>query len=812
VPVLRGGGGGGGGGGEGDGSSSSTTTTTNAQVLVYASRVADVLRLSGLTPACLSRKKGRERTPAARRAALERAGVPLRADVGAREAAAAAAAGAGGGGGGAGELEATETVCLALHPALELELAEEEQGDQAPVLRAALQALRDTGRADAVPLASAAEVCRLTLGAAREAAGAAGLCSGGHAAVGSDDAGGLQWPPKLEVALPRLGDDAPEQKQQQQHQRRLLASGWCDRLHLLDSRCCPAHARWMLRLCPGPCYCGGVLGEHPPLPRLLEDAERALEARHQRSWAGRRGRRGGQQQPLLQVTWSPSPPQEPSAPERCCLFVAGLDPRLSAAQARGTILAALAPLLLAGGSGTTSGSPSFRVVLSKAPAGRTRGWARVTVSPATLADAAIAALSSFSEAPDHHPQPGRRRRRRRPAPLLLSASRSLGRADALFPLLPPQSRLRLRLDPVASFSVMDQPLAERVADLLLALCVATATHEEEEEEEAADGRSKRDHPYRRHHHAVDACACAGGSALALAKRFARVTAIELEPDRADDLAHNFAAAVGWRRRPALSEGEGEGEGGGGGDGRGGGEGSGTAAAPRQQRWWVEMRQPPEQEEEEEEEEAAREDEDDEDDHLSSRLPPPPPPRERRAVVACADALRLLLRPGSFAGPLPPGLEPGAPPVDVVFFDPPWGGPQYRADDDDDEDDEDDAQQHHQRQLHAECHAPVLMMRDGAAAADLLFAAEPLSATAAALLSSCCRMVALRLPAPDVDPRAFVAKVARRMEEEEMGGVDAVATASGRSLLLVLRRRAAAPASPQWARALRQHDCSELTPI
>jgi hypothetical protein len=731
VPVLRSGGGGGANGangtnrGNGDSSSNS-----NARVLAYASRVAEELRSDGsgenhLTTACFSSKSARATTPAATRAALERAGVPLRADVGAREA--------------SGAEDQQATVSLALHPALELSLPEEEAAAAPSPVLLALQSLRDRGRADGVPLAHAAKVCRRALDAAREAAcGAAGAA----AADNADD--NAEWPPKLEAApTPEEEEQQPSSSCSRRRRRRpdLLAAGWCDRLHL---RCCATHARWMLGLVPGPCYCGGVLGEHPEVRQLLASAERALEARQQRSWVRRGAAAAGRQQEELQAVWSPSPPREPPPPERCCLFVSGLDPRASAAQARGTILAALAPLLSSAAAAAGGSGASFRVAPSKGPSKRTHGWARVTVSPASLADAAIAALSSSSlgGGDGGGSNDGRRRR-----PLCLTASRSLGRVDALFPRLPFEARLRLRVDPVASFSVMDQPLADRVAGLLAALAEAVAV--------AAGAASAG-----QQQHAVDACACAGGSALALAQRFARVTAVELDADRADDLLHNFAVAARWRAN----------------DGGGGG-----GVRPR---WWVEMRQPEEEGEHE----------------------------KRRAVVACADALRLLLQPEEMLGlPLPPGLEPGAPPVDVVFFDPPWGGPQYHQDAaGEEEDDDDDGEE----EEHPPCHAPVVV--DGAS--DLSFAGAPLSATAAELLSSGrCRLVAVRLPARAVDARGFAARVSRRVaeqEEREGGKVTAVSAAMGRSLLMVVARAAAeavaaAPAAFWPSALLREYDCSVL---
>jgi 16S rRNA G966 N2-methylase RsmD len=663
-------------------------------------------------------------TLAATRAALERSGVPLRADVGPREA-------------------AEGSVCLCLHPALELRLplsSSSSSSSPSPVERA-LRQLEREGRADGVPLSAAAEVCRRALDAACELEGRS---SSKSTAALSD------WPPEL-VPLPADDDDGDNGDQRQRRRRRrpdLLRTGWCDRLHLPGASWCPAHVRWLLRLASGPCYCGGILGGHGSMDELLARAEEALAER----WQRRRWRRQQQQHAPAAVVafeWSPSLTTPPPPPEHACLFVSGLDERAPAARVRAAILAALAPVVEAATAAAAAtqpldSQPLVRVVTSKGPASRTRGWARVTV-PAELAEQALAALSA----------PNKRQ----------IASRSLGRADALFPLLPPASRLRLRLDPVATFSVMDQPLAEKVADLLAALAEGTAT--------AAEAVPR---------HAIDACACAGGSALALSRRFARVTAIELDPDRAEDLAHNFVAAARWRRPPVEE------------------------AVPSPSRWWVELRQPEAQEEEDGQEDPP---------------PWPPVPAERRAVVACADSLRLLLRPEALlsrqagsALPPPPGFggaddAPQPPPLDVVFFDPPWGGPQYRDEEalslgDDDNDKNNDAPGATTKKNKRDCHAPV------AADDDLHFGGRWLSSAAAELLaSSRCRLVAVRLPARTVDARAFARKVAAAAP-----GAEALLAVWGRSALVVVGRASAAlapaAASPLLGEALRRHGCAPLS--
>jgi len=841
APLMRGrsaasgGDGGGIGGGDGDGIGDGTGGDVNARVLAHAARVVAALRESGLSAAGCPRGA----TPAAARAALERAGVPIRADVGAREAAGTAAAAVAAGAG---------TVALSLHPALELQEAPEGEAEHpatAAAVTLALRALRAAGRADGVPLQAAGEVCLRALDGARERPGRRRPHHGEDGPDADEDDAAPCWPPELSAApaAPEESEgeegDAEEeeaedggseqqqhcgrrrQRQQQRRRRRrqgpdaLLPAGWCDRLHLRRSWCAP-HARWLLGVARGPCHCGGALGGHPALAEVLAAAESALCRRHWRR----------QQEPhappraQLAFEWIPPLPPDGHAaprpePERASLFVTGFDERVPAAQARSTILAALAPLASwasaggnkrGGGGGGGVGSATFRVAVSKGSAGRTRGWARVTV-PAELAGAALAALSvGGSGGP-------------------LTASRALGRADALFPRLPPAGRLRLRLDPVAAFSVMDQPLAEKLAEALAALAAATA----EADLGTAAGGGEEDRapqPPPRPLHAVDACACAGGSALALARRFARVTAVELDADRAEDLAHNFAAAASWR--PVL-------------DGAADRDGAGAARGGPPPGWWVELRQPPCGEEEEEAGIWPRDGGCDGGDGDAGAWPPIP--RERRAVVACADSLRLLLRPETLLGatatgaaggaplppPLPPGFRLGGPPLDVVFFDPPWGGPQYREDDgEDNEDDEAGGA------APTDCHAPVVVAAKRAGAGetnsappgDLLFGGAPLAGACAALLASGrCRIVAVRLPAFAVDARVFAAKVARRLA----AGAPPVALLAtwGRSAVVVLiaggerdgggaaaAARAAAASTGgggRLGRALKTHEFALITP-
>lgn len=196
---------------------------------------------------------------------------------------------------------------------------------------------------------------------------------------------------------------------------------------------------------------------------------------------------------------------------------------------------------------------------------------------------------------------------------MMQVSHSCGRADALFPYLPYALRCRLRIDAVGAFSMADQDTGDTMVDLVAFVAAAchnlllpprpavappdnAAEGEEEagqlEQEAQASVKAKRDGqaaagearerinqsnmtapssesaannatpPQRQPPpllpsvpvllplHATDATACCGGSAIALARRFGRVTAVELDGDRADDLQHNVTL-LGWPARRAT---------------------------------------------------------------------------------------------------------------------------------------------------------------------------------------------------------------------------------------------------------------------
>ena len=215
-----------------------------------------------------------------------------------------------------------------------------------------------------------------------------------------------------------------------------------------------------------------------------------------------------------------------------------------------------------------------RVKMGRNERGHTTGYCWVWVPSAAAADAAVAAwdgarLPGFTVGVA---------KEGRPPPYEVTAAGPLqvgaatDKRDMLFPDLPRSMRLSLRFDGVALFSVTDAPTADRIADILgtvvggaafVAAAAAVAAAEEEEEEEEKKKEEKKKKKEEKAAAAVvparvgvvDAFACVGGSALALARRpdvFRCVVAVELDAGRADMLAHNLAAALDLSRGGAQA--------------------------------------------------------------------------------------------------------------------------------------------------------------------------------------------------------------------------------------------------------------------
>lgn len=90
----------------------------------------------------------------------------------------------------------------------------------------------------------------------------------------------------------------------------------------------------------------------------------------------------------------------------------------------------------------------------------------------------------------------------------------MDKRDFLFRFVAPEIRIQLRFDEEAFFSTTDQLTADRISKSLLTFIPRTSL-------------------------VVDATACVGGNTYSFAQHFARVRAFELDPRRAEMLAHNL---------------------------------------------------------------------------------------------------------------------------------------------------------------------------------------------------------------------------------------------------------------------------------
>ncbi|KAG2486549.1 hypothetical protein HYH03_014850 [Edaphochlamys debaryana] len=305
------------------------------------------------------------------------------------------------------------------------------------------------------------------------------------------------------------------------------------------------------------------------------------------------------------------------------------------------------------------------VAVSRTRSGGSHGWARVTLAAADDAAAAAAAATAVRQLDGVLRLAGRR----------LSVAPSCGRLDTVFPGLPFPLRSALRLDPTAAFSATDQASADAMTRLLADLAqslfrmpqqstMASENRTETEAAGASAGTTVAVAPAAPESPAVvakpgteaeardggeearargkgllplavtDGTGCSGGNALSFARAFGRVAAVELDEERAADLRYNAALVGAWaaftqrRRTEAAERREDEGhsraE-----DAAEGMQSRGNSSAPGSGGG------------EEAQEEAV----------LMGDL-----------EVLCGDytALASSLR------------------QDLVFLDPPWGGPQYRG--------------------------------------------------------------------------------------------------------------------------------------
>ncbi|KAF8056145.1 hypothetical protein HT031_006496 [Scenedesmus sp. PABB004] len=539
-------------------------------------------------------------TPGAKFHRWERLGVPLRLEVGRTEAAAGSAA-------------------IALHPALTAALAAAAGSDgelralleqlgaawPAPARGAPAQQPAAAGggsvgapprhgatavpagarpvRLAGVPVAQAAAVCRRLLDAV----------AAGAEQPHSSASGGGAWP-------------------------RSLPYGACAKLHLwadtpFDARPCVAHLQHLVGIAR-PCHCGAA----PHVSRA------ELQAELQRCAAD-----GGEPAALrfsVQRAAAPATAAAaagddgdgsdeagggggPRSSDAVALFVSCIPGACAAASVRQALLAAFAPHGVAGVVAPAVGERR-----------RSRGWARVWLQDAAAAAAALEALQGQLVLAPGAP----------PAQL----SWCTGRADALFPSLPFAVRRRLRLDAVAAFSTTDGPTAAAIAALLAALAL-TARGEPEQPEQQLEQQPEQSEEQQQERRrgqlsVADLTACAGGSTAGFlgCPAFGAVTALELDPDRAEDLAANVglllahAAAAGQAAQP------------------------GAEAPPQQAGAAPQLALS--------------------DDALSRLALLRAEPRGAcgaAVAVACGDAVRLL---GQLRR------------QDVTFLDPPWGGPNYHT--------------------------------------------------------------------------------------------------------------------------------------
>jgi hypothetical protein len=263
-------------------------------------------------------------TPGARFFAWEAAGVPLRAEIGAREAAAGC-------------------VTLALHPALAASGPLLARLWRSRALRAALPGAGAAPpprgaalRLAAIPLAGAPAACHAILVAA--AAAGAGSADAAYRGVACCPA--VPDAPPAGAAFIREEEDseggAEGERSGGSPRADLLPDGVCPKLHLWssagggsDARC-PVHLRHLLRLGP-PCHCR--IRCHVSMEQLK--AEVADRLRAQRGQAVER--------------WEAA--AEPSPPGQAVLFISGLPRECAAAALRQQLAAALEPYGLVRGAG-----------------------------------------------------------------------------------------------------------------------------------------------------------------------------------------------------------------------------------------------------------------------------------------------------------------------------------------------------------------------------------------------------------------------------------------------------------------------------
>ncbi|GLI61307.1 hypothetical protein VaNZ11_003661, partial [Volvox africanus] len=234
--------------------------------------------------------------------------------------------------------------------------------------------------------------------------------------------------------------------------------------------------------------------------------------------------------------------------DRIVLLVGNIPWAVKASAVQTALAAAFAPFGCCG------------VAVSRTRSGGSHGWSRVTLvaedSTQTMA-AAAAAIAALDT-------------KLRLGGAFLTVSYSSGRLDTIFPYLPYVVRSALRVDSTAAFSATDQATADKMTDLLAGLAdrllrtdwqpsgwegpgptmqramagvgvaAAAATFNLGLPQPVVPTGSELLPLVL-----TDGTACCGGNALSFARRFQRVVAVELDPDRAEDLRHNVALVRAW---------------------------------------------------------------------------------------------------------------------------------------------------------------------------------------------------------------------------------------------------------------------------
>jgi hypothetical protein len=305
----------------------------------------------------------------------------------------------------------------------------------------------------------------------------------------------------------------------------------------------------------------------------------------------------------------------------------------------------------------------------------------------------------------------------------------------------------LRLDAVAAFSTTDEATGRSIAALLHDLALLCRSGQDCQSQQQQLPLS-----------ALDLTACAGGSTAALLGCFGAVTAVEVDPDRAEDLLHNVTVFLGVHHQHTQQEQH------------------GTRHA-----WHCCMQQQEQEQQQQQQQEAPRQPcglafDPQLMPHLAALCRQGEPDVQqqqqqegcRGVAVVCGDAVRLL---------------PHVQQQDVIFIDPPWGGPHYMQ------------QQGGQASGSGAAAdgnndnevAPGPGVTGGScAAASMGLGDMPLLQLCCAA-AACCRVLAVRLPSRCADLRDLargLLAVLVKEDKEQVAGCAAVVR-YGRSALLLL---------------------------